>query len=151
MKPIERPERAYYDLQSLNKIKMENPQEALEQAAALFETHFLKTVLKHMRDATDALAAEESPFSSDTQRFYRDLNDEQLAQRLSGQGAFGLAHMLVKQFGHSPSQGALDEAFKSDENKVALKGNEGTPDRTTRAEGINGYTSVSPQRDKPGQ
>ncbi|MBV8043967.1 rod-binding protein [Pluralibacter sp.] len=151
MKPIERPERAYYDLQSLNKIKMENPQEALEQAAALFETHFLKTVLKHMRDATDALAAEESPFSSDTQRFYRDLNDEQLAQRLSGQGSFGLAHMLVKQFSQTPSQGEPTGAFKSGENKVALKGNEDAPGRAVLEEGINGYASLSPQRGKSGQ
>lgn len=143
MKPIERPERAYYDLQSLNQIKQESPQEALEQAASLFETHFLKTVLKHMRDATDALAAEDSPFSSGTQRFYRELGDEQLAQRLSGQGQFGLAHMLVKQFNQTVPQSEQPTAFKSGEDKVALKGQETTPGRAVMEEGLNGYASLS--------
>lgn len=143
MKPIERPERGYYDLQSLNKIKLENPQEALEQAAALFETHFLKTVLKHMRDATDAIAAEESPFSSDTQRFYRDLNDEQLAQRLSGKGSFGLAHMLVKQFSQTSPQETPIAMFKSDKSQVAFKHKDDLVDRRVTKEGIKNHVSLS--------
>lgn len=143
MKPSERPERAYYDLQSLNQIKQESPQEALEQAASLFETHFLKTVLKHMRDATDALAAEESPFSSDTQRFYRDLGDEQLAQRLSGQGQFGLAHMLVKQFSQTAVQDGQAAAFKSEGDRVALRREDDLTDRTMVEEGLAGYASLS--------
>lgn len=137
MKPIERPESAYYDLQSLNQIKQESPQEALEQAAALFETHFLKTVLKHMRDATDALAAEDSPFSSDTQRFYRELGDEQLAQRLSGQNQFGLAQMLVKQFSETQSEGGL----KSQEDSVAFKGKSDATDKAVMEEGLADYAS----------
>ncbi|MHA1066751.1 rod-binding protein [Enterobacter ludwigii] len=143
MKPIERPERSYYDLQSLNKIKLENPQEALEQAAALFETHFLKTVLKHMRDATDAIASEESPFSSDTQRFYRDLNDEQLAQRLSGKGPFGLAHMLVKQFSQTSPQETPIAMFKSDESQVAFKHKDELVNSRVTQEGIKGHVSLS--------
>ncbi|MCP2006008.1 rod binding protein [Buttiauxella sp. JUb87] len=138
MKPVDRPERAYYDLQSLNNIKLENPQEALEQAASLFETHFLKTVLKHMRDATDALASEDSPFSSDTQRFYRELGDEQLAQRLSAQGSFGLAHMLVKQFGQTQPQ---ENTFKPEGNKVALNEKENTSGRAELEEGLKAYAS----------
>ncbi|QRG78268.1 rod-binding protein [Citrobacter sp. R56] len=142
MKSIEQSEKAYYDLQSLNQIKQENPQEALEQAASLFETHFLKTVLKHMRDATDALAAEDSPFSSDTQRFYRELGDEQLAQQLGAQGQFGLAEMLVRQFSQTQQQGELTTAFKSAENNVALKGKEDASGRVVE-EGLNDYASVS--------
>jgi Rod binding domain-containing protein len=145
MKSIERPESAYYDLQSLNKIKQENPQEALEQAASLFETHFLKTVLKHMRDATDALAAEDSPFSSQTQSFYRELGDEQLAQRLGGQGQLGLAHMLVKQFNQTLPQDNPPAAFKSGGDKVALSDKEQASDRARVEEGLNGYASLSPK------
>lgn len=144
MKPIERPESAYYDLQSLNQIKQENPKEALEQAAALFETHFLKTVLKHMRDATDALAAEASPFSSDTQRFYRELGDEQLAQRLSGQNQFGLAKMLVKQFGQSVAHEGQAVAFKSTEDRVALRERDGALGRVEMEEGLADYASQPP-------
>lgn len=137
MKPSERPERAYYDLQSLNQIKQESPQEALEQAAALFETHFLKTVLKCMRDATNALAAETSPFSSETQRFYREQGDEQLAQRLSSQNQFGLAKMLVTQFSQTQSEGGL----KSQGDSVAFKGKNDATDKMVMEEGWADYTS----------
>lgn len=139
MKPIERPEKAYYDLQALSQIKQESPQEALEQASALFETHFLKTVLKHMRDATDALAAEDSPFSSGTQRFYRDMGDEQLAQNLSAQRQLGLAHMLVKQLGQTLPQDGEAVEFKSGMNKVALGGAEGTASGADIEEGLADY------------
>lgn len=139
MNPIERPEKAYYDLQALSQIKQENPQEALEQAATLFETHFLKTVLKHMRDATDALAAEDSPFSSSSERFYRDMGDEQLAQNLSAQRQLGLAHMLVKQLGQTLPQDGEAVEFKSPMNKVALNEAEGVSARADVEEGLAGY------------
>lgn len=143
MSPIEQPERAYYDIQSLSQIKQESPAEALEQASELFETHFLKTVLKHMRDATDALTAKDSPFSSKTQRFYRELGDEQLAQRLSGQGQLGLAHMLVKQFNQALPQEEQAAALKLSEQKVALNGHgqNATPAMAVTDEGLAEYAS----------
>ncbi|MGL4269047.1 MAG: rod-binding protein [Plesiomonas sp.] len=113
-------DRAYYDVQGLQEIATADPVQALEQAAELFETQFLRMVLKNMRQAADALAADDNPFNSDSQRFYRDLYDEQTAQHLGAQSQLGLAKMLVKQFSATMPAEQGGSVFKPEPEVVAI-------------------------------
>ncbi|WP_053062418.1 rod-binding protein [Photobacterium aquae] len=108
----------YNDMSSLQAIKS-NPdqQQALEQAAEQFEAVFLQSVLKHMRQASEALQDEsdDNPFNSRQQQFYRSMYDSQLAIEMSRQKSLGISDMLVKQLGHH-------EAFKPQSQLVAITG-----------------------------
>lgn len=94
---------SYYDLQSLDKLRVQargdDKDKALEQAAQQFEAIFMRMMLKSMRDAQDALADEDSPFNSSSMKFYRDMNDQQLATQMSQNGNMGLAEVVLRQFG----------------------------------------------------
>ncbi|WP_299019602.1 rod-binding protein [uncultured Photobacterium sp.] len=110
----------YNDLTSLQNIKANGDKmEALEQAAGQFEAVFLQTVLKHMRQASDAMYDEEdSLFNSRQQKFYRSMHDSQIAVEMSQQQSLGIADMLVKQLGQH-------EAFKPKHQTVAMVQHEG--------------------------
>ncbi|MDH5231410.1 MAG: flagellar assembly peptidoglycan hydrolase FlgJ [Gammaproteobacteria bacterium] len=87
---------AFYDLQSLNRLKQKarkNESQALGEVARQFESIFLKMMMKSMRDANlgDPL------FGNDNMKFYQDMYDQQLAVNLSQQRSVGLADMMVKQ------------------------------------------------------
>ncbi|WP_064601644.1 rod-binding protein [Photobacterium sp. J15] len=105
----------YNDLTSLQNIKANGDKmEALEQAAGQFEAVFLQTVLKNMRQASDAMHDEEdSVFNSRQQKFYRSMHDSQIAVEMSQQQSLGIADMLVKQLGQH-------EAFKPKQQMVAM-------------------------------
>ncbi|MGF1726629.1 rod-binding protein [Photobacterium nomapromontoriensis] len=106
----------YNDMSSLQAIKA-NPDSkiALEKAAEQFEAVFLQSVLKNMRQASEALQVddEDNPFNSRQQQFYRSMYDSQLAMEMSRQKSLGIADMLVKQLGHH-------EAFKPQSQLVAM-------------------------------
>ncbi len=92
----------YYDLQSLAPLKQaarENPEniETLRNVAQQFESMFMQMVLKSMRSASLG----DSLFDTDQSLFYRDMFDQQLAVKLSGNGGMGLADMLVEQLSRS--------------------------------------------------
>jgi flagellar protein FlgJ len=72
--------------------------QALEQVAKQFESIFMQMMLKSMRQANDVLEAD-SPFNSQSTKFYRDMHDQQLALELSSSGNLGLAEMIVRQLG----------------------------------------------------
>ncbi|PSW03536.1 rod-binding protein [Photobacterium lipolyticum] len=105
----------YNDLTSIQNIKANtDKQEALEQAAGQFEAVFLQTVLKHMRQASDAMQDEEDGvFNSRQQKFYRSMHDSQIAVEMSHKQSLGIADMLVKQLGQH-------EAFKPQQQLVAV-------------------------------
>lgn len=69
---------------------------ALDMAAEQFEAMFLQQVLKQMRKAGDALAAD-NPMRSRELDTMRDFYDGVLAENLSGKRQTGIADMLVKQ------------------------------------------------------
>lgn len=69
----------------------------LSDAAKDFEALFLQTVLKQMRSASDVLAPEDSPLSSNKQGAFRDMHDQTVAQSLAGQGQVGIAAMIERQ------------------------------------------------------
>jgi flagellar protein FlgJ len=79
---------------------------ALEEAAKQFEAIFVRMLLKSMRQAQDAMADKESPFNSDQVKFYRDMQDQQLATDLTTNGSIGLADVIVQQM--SINDGSLN-------------------------------------------
>ncbi|QIX94730.1 peptidoglycan hydrolase [Cedecea sp. FDAARGOS_727] len=69
----------------------------IEQAAEQFEAMFLRSMMQQMRKATDAMAAEDSPFNSKQQRMMRDFYDDKLASNLASQRSSGIADMIIAQ------------------------------------------------------
>lgn len=95
----------YLDLNGLNAIKKQSrdldkgeKDAALKEAAQQFESIFMQMLLKSMRQAEDVLAAD-SPFNSQSTKFYRDMQDQQMALELSSNGSLGLADLIVRQLG----------------------------------------------------
>jgi flagellar protein FlgJ len=95
----------FFDLKGLNDIRLQSKahdqdskQQALERVAKQFEGIFMQMLLKSMRQAEDVLASD-SPFNSQTTKFYRDMHDQQLALEMSKQGSLGLAPLIVRQLG----------------------------------------------------
>ena len=70
--------------------------EALRAAARQFEALLLQTLLREMRDNRFTTATD--PFSdSDAMRLYRELLDQQWAQKIVQTGGFGFAEALIRQ------------------------------------------------------
>ena len=70
-----------------------NPNAALEDVAAQFESIFLQQMLKAMRDAT----VKSDLFDSSQMDTYQSMADQQLAVNLAEKGGIGLARMMVEQ------------------------------------------------------
>lgn len=77
---------------ALRRTVRSSPQEGMKQASKQFEVMFMQMVLKSMRDATPA----EGMFSSQQEKMYTSMLDQQLAQNLSGRG-LGLAEAMFAQ------------------------------------------------------
>ena len=95
----------YLDLGGLNSIRQqsnaddkESKEAALQTAAKQFEAIFMQMLLKSMRKAQDVLESD-SPFNSESSKFYRDMHDQQLSLELSSNGSLGLAELIVRQLG----------------------------------------------------
>ncbi|WP_448249201.1 flagellar assembly peptidoglycan hydrolase FlgJ [Thalassotalea agariperforans] len=95
----------FFDLNGLNNITLQSKStdqaskdEALTAAAKQFEAIFMQMLLKSMRSAQDVLESD-SPFNSQTTKFYRDMHDQQLAVELSSNGSLGLSELIVRQLG----------------------------------------------------
>lgn len=70
-----------------------DPQAQLKQAAQQFEALMLQMMLKSMRNASP----QEGLFESDQTRFFTTIQDQQLAQDLSGNNVFGFAKLIEAQ------------------------------------------------------
>ena len=91
------------DAQSLDKLRLQSrqdPGKALEVVARQFEGVFINMLMKSMREASP----QDGPFDSDQTRFYTEMFDRQLAQKLSSGKGIGLADMMVKQMSRSQGQ-----------------------------------------------
>jgi flagellar protein FlgJ len=93
------------ELNGLNAIRQqsrgsdsEGKQAALQEAAQQFEAIFMKMLLKSMRQAQEVLESD-SPFNSQSTKFYRDMHDQQMAVELSSNGTLGLSDLIVRQLG----------------------------------------------------
>ncbi|ATC95542.1 flagellar assembly peptidoglycan hydrolase FlgJ [Pseudoalteromonas tunicata] len=93
---------SYFDLNSLNDLRHDaksgqgNEKEALRKAAQHFESIFMNMLLKSMRKANEAFESD-SPFNSESTKFYQDMHDQQLTMELSSNGSLGLADLIVEQ------------------------------------------------------
>ncbi|MGL1958481.1 MAG: flagellar assembly peptidoglycan hydrolase FlgJ [Colwellia sp.] len=97
------------DINGLNAIRQqskstdgESKKAALTEAAQQFEAIFMKMLLKSMRKAQEVLESD-SPFNSQSTKFYRDMHDEQMAIELSSNGTLGLSDLIVRQLGGDDS------------------------------------------------
>lgn len=72
--------------------------EALHEVAKQFESIFMQMMLKSMRQANEVLESD-SPFNSQSTKFYRDMHDQQMALELSNNGSLGLSDLIVRQLG----------------------------------------------------
>ena len=95
----------FLDINGLNSIRQqskagdeESKDEALEAAAKQFESIFMQMLLKSMRKAQEVLESD-SPFNSESSKFYRDMHDQQMSIELSNNGSLGLSELIVRQLG----------------------------------------------------
>ena len=81
-------------LAAIKRLTKQNDPAAIKSAAQQFEALFVQQMLKSMRDATP----HDDMMSSDQQRMYESLLDQQLSQVMATRGGgMGLAAMIEKQ------------------------------------------------------
>jgi peptidoglycan hydrolase FlgJ len=88
-------QRLSLDVQGVDELRRTaraSPQEGMRQASKQFEVMFMSMVLKSMREATPS----DGMFSSQSEKMYTSMLDQQLAQNLSGRG-LGLADAMYAQ------------------------------------------------------
>ena len=92
-----------------------NPNAALEEVAAQFESIFLQQMLKSMRDAT----VKSDLFDSSQMDTYQSMADQQLAVNLAENGGIGLARMMVEQMQSKGYVPEAAEAYEASEEQAA--------------------------------
>ncbi|WP_444994906.1 flagellar assembly peptidoglycan hydrolase FlgJ [Aliikangiella sp. IMCC44359] len=95
----------YSDLNSLDNIRRQgltDEQGAIKKAAKEFEAFFMNMMLKSMRQAS-AVIGEDSPFSSQQEKMFIGMLDEQMSVNLSQDGHFGIAEMMIAQLSQKNS------------------------------------------------
>lgn len=75
--------------------KTEEQKAELRKAAESFEAIFLRQMIGAMRSATTG----DSLLGSDAANQFRDLMDSRIADDMAGNQSFGIAEMVLKQFG----------------------------------------------------
>ena len=88
-------QRLSLDVQGVDELRRtarSSPQEGMKQASKQFEVMFMNMVLKSMREATPS----DGMFSSQSEKMYTSMLDQQLSQNLSGRG-LGLADAMYAQ------------------------------------------------------
>ena len=110
------------ELTGLNDIRQQSrsedgaaKKEALKEAAQQFEAIFMKMLLSSMRKAQDVLESD-SPFNSESTKFYRDMHDQQMAVELSSNGSLGLTDLIVRQLGGDSGNFMPSSALRNDAN-----------------------------------
>lgn len=136
----------FFDLNGLNNITLqsksndkEDKSAALNAAAKQFEAIFMQMLLKSMRSAQDVLESD-SPFNSESTKFYRDMHDQQLAVELSSNGSLGLSELIVRQLGGDTENFTPSSVLRSDGELSAR------PNSTHSKEPVSLFSSVSNNR-----
>lgn len=93
-------ERLAIDVQGAQTLKSQvaaGDKEAMRAAAQKFEAMMLGMVLKNMRETR--FSEEDDPMTGgEGMQLYRDLLDQQWAERIAQQGGVGFADMIVKSY-----------------------------------------------------
>lgn len=112
----------FLDVNGLNSIRQDaksgdkaGKKDALEQAAKQFEAIFMQMLMKSMRKAQEVLESD-SPFNSESTKFYRDMHDQQMSLELSNNGALGLSELIVRQLGGDSENFTPHNILRSDGN-----------------------------------
>ena len=89
---------SYYDISQLDKLRSAKPNdpEALKAAAKQFEAIFNQMLMTSMRKASEVLESD-SPFNSESSKFYRDMHDKQMVSNMAANGGMGLAEVIIEQ------------------------------------------------------
>ncbi len=110
----------FLDVNGLNSIRLQSNEvdpeakkAALNQAAKQFEAIFMQMLMKSMRSAQDVLESD-SPFNSESTKFYRDMHDQQLAVELSDNGSLGLSELIIRQLGGDNENFTPSSIIRSD-------------------------------------
>ncbi|WP_019026994.1 flagellar assembly peptidoglycan hydrolase FlgJ [Colwellia piezophila] len=93
----------------------ESKKAALTEAAQQFEAIFMRMLLSSMRKAQDVLESD-SPFNSESSKFYRDMHDQQMAIELSSNGSLGLTDLIVRQLGGDSGNFKPSSVLRNDGN-----------------------------------
>lgn len=94
---------------ALRRTVRTSPQEGMKQASKQFEVMFMQMVLKSMREATPS----DGLFSSQQEKMYTSMLDQQQAQNLSGRG-LGLAEAMFAQLSRTVGgEGSTEPALKT--------------------------------------
>ncbi|NQY86523.1 MAG: flagellar assembly peptidoglycan hydrolase FlgJ [Colwellia sp.] len=119
--------RNFLELNGLNAIRLqskstdiESKKAALQEAAQQFEAIFMKMLLKSMRKAQDVLESD-SPFNSESTKFYRDMHDQQMAVELSSNGTLGLSELIVRQLGGGDNNFTPSSVLRNDGNLEQIR------------------------------
>ena len=115
------------DLTGLNAIRQqskasdsESKKLALQEAAQQFEAIFMQMLLKSMRKAQDVLESD-SPFNSESSKFYRDMHDQQMAIELSSNGTLGMSELIVRQLGGGDDNFTPHTVLRNDANLEQIR------------------------------
>ncbi|KGJ91398.1 flagellar assembly peptidoglycan hydrolase FlgJ [Colwellia psychrerythraea] len=136
------------DLNGLNDIRQQSragngaaKKEALTEAAQQFEGIFMKMLLSSMRKAQEVLESD-SPFNSQSTKFYRDMHDQQMAVELSSNGSLGLTDLIVRQLGGDDGSFKPSSVLRNDGN-LAVSNNANSPDdKATQSRTDNQHNSL---------
>ena len=115
------------ELNGLNAIRqqskatdVDSKKAALQEAAQQFEAIFMQMLLKSMRKAEEVLESD-SPFNSQSTKFYRDMHDQQMAIELSSNGTLGLSDLIVRQLGGDNGNFTPSSVLRNDGNLEQVK------------------------------
>jgi len=110
----------FLDINGLNSIRQqskatdkESKNAALDTAAKQFEAIFMQMLMKSMRKAQEVLESD-SPFNSESTKFYRDMHDQQMSLELSNNGSLGLSDLIVRQLGGDTESFTSQSFLRSD-------------------------------------
>ncbi|MCW8863867.1 MAG: flagellar assembly peptidoglycan hydrolase FlgJ [Colwellia sp.] len=115
------------ELNGLNNIRQqskatdgETKKAALQEAAQQFEAIFTQMLLKSMRKAQEVLESD-SPFNSQSTKFYRDMHDQQMSLEMSSNGSLGLTDLIVRQLGGDSDSFTPRTVLRNDANLEQIK------------------------------
>jgi len=110
----------FLDINGLNSIRQQSKETdksskeaALQTAAKQFEAIFMQMLMKSMRKAQEVLESD-SPFNSESTKFYRDMHDQQMSLELSNNGSLGLSDLIVRQLGGDSDNFTSQSFLRSD-------------------------------------
>jgi flagellar protein FlgJ len=136
------------DLNGLNDIREQSragdgeaKKAALTEAAQQFEAIFMKMLLSSMRKAQEVLESD-SPFNSESTKFYRDMHDQQMAVELSSNGSLGLTDLIVRQLGGDDGSFKPSSVLRNDGNLKVTDSASSTLDKTSETNKDNQHNSL---------